>query len=339
MSYPILKPNSSWFAPTVSTVNRGIITTINIVDSYTPTTTPTDSWDASVAQDGSIMCYVEGTVLTIAGNGSGKIATNANSKCLFSDINKKDYFDVLTSINGLNMLDTSNTTNMSFMFSYCIALLDIDVSGWDTSNVIAFAQMFEAMQYLEEIIGLDDFNTAKGKSFAEMFSGCYALKELNLSSFDTRAANVGTVISGNNSTSTCTKNMFANCRNLEKITIGENFTFAGNGTAAASYHGVLPTPSATYINGADGNWYTEDGATYAVADIPNLTYAVYYASPIVLADSIWDRDSKKYMHLSAMRKYHDMQNAEIDIKIDTLKEELGNIGEISSEEITALFSV
>ena len=70
MAYPILKPNSSWFTPTTSSVKRDTITTINIVDSYTPSTTPTNSWDASVAQDGSIMCYVEGTILTIAGKAS-----------------------------------------------------------------------------------------------------------------------------------------------------------------------------------------------------------------------------------------------------------------------------
>lgn len=58
-----------------------------------------------------------------------------------------------------------------------------------------------------------------------------------------------------------------------------------------------------------------------------------------LDDTIWERDSKKYMHLAAMRIYHNMQNAETDIKINALREELGSIEEISSKEIQALFDV
>lgn len=145
MSTPVLKPNSSWFAPTVSAVKRSTITTINIVDSYTPSTTPTDSWDASVAQDGSIMCYVEGAVLTI------------------------------------------------------------------------------------------------------------------------------------------------------------------------------------------------DGAAYAPEDVPNLTHSTYYASHGILPSVVWDKDSKKYMHLAAMRLYHDLINTDITVKLDTLREEIGELEEASTEEIHALF--
>ena len=34
MAYPILAPNSTWFAPTVSTVTRSMITEIEIMDSF-----------------------------------------------------------------------------------------------------------------------------------------------------------------------------------------------------------------------------------------------------------------------------------------------------------------
>ena len=143
MATPILKPNSSWFTPTVSTVKRAIITVINIVDSYTPSTTPTDSWDASITQDGSIMCYVEGTTLTIAGNGSGKIKANADSNAVFSDAGAKDYFTKLSVINGANILDTSSATIMTRMFNQCNALTYVDVSNWDTSKVTSMRIMFQ----------------------------------------------------------------------------------------------------------------------------------------------------------------------------------------------------
>ena len=132
MSYPILKPGNTWFIPNVSTINRGTITVINIVDSYTPTTTPTDSWDASISQDGSITVYAEGTVLTISGNGSGKIATNENASYMLAE------FGSVTSINGLDILDTSNTTNMSYMFFKSYGLLSIDVSSFNVSKVKLF---------------------------------------------------------------------------------------------------------------------------------------------------------------------------------------------------------
>lgn len=381
MSYPILKPNSSWFSPTLATTTRSIITAINIVDIYTPTTTPTDSWDASVAQDGSIMCYVEDTILTIAGNGTGKIMANENSDAVFCDLSgANDFFTALTAINGINILDTSNATtmrymfnkasalatldvstfntskcknftamfqscsslteidvsnwdtssctNMSFMFWGCSGLTSIDiadwdvskvtsfdhflckcsklssydvskwnvtsactslyaifhstkvtsidVSGWDTSNVITFGQVFESMTNLDTIIGLETWDTSNGIDFTEMFSGCQNIKSLNLSNFDTRKANSGVQVSGNGGTSQCTYRMFYKAYRLEKVILGENFTFAGDGTST-TYVGTLNTPQSQYVSGATGNWYTADGTVYAVEDIPNLTAATYYS--------------------------------------------------------------
>lgn len=543
MSYPILKPSNTWFIPNVSTINRGTITLINIVDSYTPATTPTDSWDASISQDGSIMCYVEGTKLTISGNGSGKIATNENASYMFAE------FASAASINGLNILDTSNTTDMSYMFYKSYGLLSIDVSsfnvsnvktmeymfgantnnngmkvteihfgsnfdmsscentaymfrncqkltnvdikninplasknffamfyrcyglttidlshwntsacedmgymfcwdsglkslnltnwdtgkvknfesmfqecralsnfsvanfntsscedfgfmfyactslktidfddwdvskgksfdhfmahstmenydvskwnitsacenlnaifhstretyidvtGWDTSNVITVNQLCDGMWYLQKIDGLETWDTSNCVCFAEMFNGCGSLKEINLSSFDTRKANTGTPISGNGDTSYGLQSMFAGCGSLQKLTLSENFTRFGNGKISSGYYAYFPTPSTNSHKDADGLWYTVDLDGYAPADVPDLTAGVYYASPTL---AIWDRDSKKYIHLAAMRQYHNMLNAETDTKIDTLKEEIGNIEEISSEEIQALFSV
>ena len=382
MAYPVLKPNSSWFSPTVSTTKRNVVTIINFADSYTPSGTPTDSWDASEAQDGSIMCYLEGTTLTIAGNGSGKIMANKDSSRLFSYSSEEtdNLFSALTTINGLPLLDTSNCETMERLFRSCQKLktLDIsnfntskvksfymafavldrlkslsvahldtsacedmgymfyasalpsidfenwdvsnvksfdhflsgstsvksfdiskwdvsscencnamfndvqvteyDVSNWDVSNVKAFSQMFETNTVCERIIGLENWNTSNGICFEDMFSGCENIKELNLSSFDTRKAHSGTSTSTNGSTSACTKNMFNQMYRLEKITLGENFTFLGDGTSKEI--GSLPTQSSTYIENADGNWYSETGEVYTAANVPNLTANTYYAYPV-----------------------------------------------------------
>ena len=121
MTYPILAPNSTWYK---SSALRSTITQINIVNSYTPTGSETESWNADVDNSGSIKCYRNGTVLTIAGNGSGKIAMNADSSYLFYNIssNKEDAFIKCTNISGLNIFDASAVTDLSRAFAYCIAL-------------------------------------------------------------------------------------------------------------------------------------------------------------------------------------------------------------------------
>lgn len=219
MSYPILKPNSSWFAPTVSNINRGIITTINIVDTYTPSTTPTDSWDASIAQDGSIMCYVEDTILTIAGNGSGKISTNADASWTFSDVNNIDCFELVTAINGLSTLDTSNATTMKGMFYNFRSLLDIDVSSFNTSNVTNMSYLFAApvtnsfKNYSDFPMNLktikfgSNFVTSKVTDISYILYYNTSLTELDIDDWD--VSNVTSMYSS-----------FFNCCNL--TTFGEN---------------------------------------------------------------------------------------------------------------------
>jgi surface protein len=206
------------------------------------------------------------------------------------------------------------------MFNDCMAFKTIDLTGWNTSNVIAFSQMFEGCEALEEIIGLETWDTSSGKNFGEMFRYCHNLKELNLSSFDTR--NATHTYKHPNSEYGVTNIFGPEMYRLEKVTLGENWTFLGDGGCSKGY---FTTPSADYIDGADGNWYTIDGTAYAPADIPNLTYATYYASPTIVDAVIWDRDSKKYMHLSAMKAYHDLLNADIDTKLDVIRQLIPDI--------------
>lgn len=219
MTTPILKPNSSWFTPTSETITRSIITMINIVDTYTVPETVASSWDASVAQNGSIMCYVDGTVLTIAGNGSGKIATNEDSSWMFSDINKTDCFELVTAINGLDILDTSNAITMKGMFYNCRGLTDIDVSSFDTSNVTDMSYLFAApvtdsvSNYSDLPMNLstiefgDNFVTSNVTDISYILYYNTSLTELDIDDWDV-----------SNVTSMCSS--FFNCCNL--TTFGEN---------------------------------------------------------------------------------------------------------------------
>lgn len=151
----------------------------------------------------------------------------------------------------------------------------LDLSGWDVSNGITFSQMFEGSA-VEEIIGLENWNTSNGGSFSEMFLNCSKLRKLDLSSFNTHNASTSWTDEWRDNTEHGDMDyMFTGMSRLEKITFGENFSFNGDGTCTAA---VLPTPDATYITGADGNWYDLDGDAFAPADIPTTTAATYYAS-------------------------------------------------------------
>ena len=223
MSIPILKPNSSWFAPTSNVITRSIITLINIVDTYTPAGNVVDSWDASAAQDGSIMCYVEDTTLTIAGNGSGKIALSEDASYTFSNsaeiINSKgaseveglDTFSAVTAINGLELLDTSSVTTMAYMFHRCKSLTSVDVSSFDTSNVTNMSHMFGAIpaepMALTAINFGEQFVTNKVTDTSYMMYYNNNLLELNIDDWD--VSNVTTM-----------SNMFKSCEKL--TTFGPN---------------------------------------------------------------------------------------------------------------------
>lgn len=111
------------------------------------------------------------------------IKANTDSSYLFYD------FYILTKIEGLDYLDTSNVTNMKGMFSYCTRMVALDLSSFDTSNVTDMSYMFEgefdAGYNSFKNLNLSSFNTNKVTTMRGMFASCANLDSLDLSSFDT----------------------------------------------------------------------------------------------------------------------------------------------------------
>ena len=178
--------------------------------------TATESWDISEAQDGSVMAYVEktGEVLEPAPS-NAKIYSNDEkvndmSKPIYATplsetntnyaykltIGGKDgiianesmigYFYEFTNMTSidLSVLDTSEVTNMSNMFSACISLTSLDVSNFDTSKVIDMSDMFDQC-YMLTSLDLRNFNTSEVIDMSSMFSACISLTSLDVSNFDT----------------------------------------------------------------------------------------------------------------------------------------------------------
>ena len=157
---------------------KQVITEINIVDSYMPTGEEEMSWDASYYKNGFVMAYKLGSVITIAGNGTGVIEAPAWSGGLFKGFSK------VVAINGLSILNTSRVTSMNYMFRDCSSLQTLDLSGFDTSKVTSMYFMFKRCRKLEKI-DLSGFDTSEVKNMNSMFGDCSSLQTLDLSGFDT----------------------------------------------------------------------------------------------------------------------------------------------------------
>ena len=80
--------------------------------------------------------------------------------------------------------DTSNVTEMEFLFSQSHLLSDLDISSFNTSSVTVMGSMFGDCYALPEL-HLDNFDTSNVTDMGHMFYGCKSLKSLDLSMFST----------------------------------------------------------------------------------------------------------------------------------------------------------
>ena len=89
----------------------------------------------------------------------------------------------LTSISGLENLNTTHVTDMSKMFYNCNNLSSLNLSQFNTGNVEKMNEMFYYCRGLNSL-DLSAFNTAKVNNMYRMFYYCFA-KTIDLSSFNT----------------------------------------------------------------------------------------------------------------------------------------------------------
>ena len=92
---------------------------------------------------------------------SGLFEANADSAWLF------DKLLLLKEINNLNLLDTSNVTNMRDMFCDVQTITSLDLSNFNTSKATTFEGMFARM-YNVSTLDLSSFNTSKLTSVNNM---------------------------------------------------------------------------------------------------------------------------------------------------------------------------
>ncbi len=140
-------------------------------------------------------------------------------------------FTELTKIEGISNLNTSNVTDMSYMFSDCKNLTTLDMRNFDTSKVTDMHNMFEWCINLSTL-DMRNFDTSNVTDMSGMFDGCESLTTLDMSNFDTSnttnmhrmfnaCKNLTTLDVRNFDTSNVTdmSGMFSFCKNLTSINV------------------------------------------------------------------------------------------------------------------------
>ena len=133
----------------------------------------------------------------------------------------------LTTINGIENLNTQNVTEMGYMFAGCMSLTEIDLSHFDTRNVTSMEGMFYGCSGLTSL-DVSGFKTDNVTNMSHMFYNCSGLTNLDLSNFKTdkvtgmdymfyKCSGLTTIYAGsewNTNTVTESNNMFFGCTNL-----------------------------------------------------------------------------------------------------------------------------
>ena len=114
--------------------------------------------------------------------------------------NAQSYFGNASNIEEIstNNINTSNVTNMSYMFYDCGNLKAINLDDFDTSHVVTTEQMFFGCSSLTSI-DVSHLNTSNVTNMFDMFYGCTGLTSIDLSTFNTsNVTNMEGLIGNNN---------------------------------------------------------------------------------------------------------------------------------------------
>lgn len=103
----------------------------------------------------------------------------------------------------LSRFDTKNIVTMCCMFTNCKKLKQLDLSGFSTGNVREMTHMFFRCSSLEQV-NLSGLDTHNVEYMGQMFYGCKSLEQLDLSSFNTEKV----LYMGE---------MFSNCKSLKQL--------------------------------------------------------------------------------------------------------------------------
>ena len=200
-----------------------------------------------------------------------------------------DTYDYSGDVDAKN--NKSSKQGMAFMFNDCKVLTNIDVSKFNTSNVVDMKRMFAGCAALKSL-DLFSFDTSNVKSMFWMFRNCRQLTEIRLSSFDTTNVvnmyamfvgntNLKTIYLGNNFQTPNLVNcasMFRECSKLETIYSSHDF----DRTNVITHSGMF-TGCTRLVGGRDTEYETAYNSSIidkTYAQIADATHPGYFTSNV-----------------------------------------------------------
>ena len=227
------------------------VTIINLLETNAPTTYEA-MWDVSRDENEAVYAWAvknqtNSSMYDLYIGGEGTLVLT-NGKRLFADYTKCD------NINGLNKMNSTNVTDMSYMFSNLASMSTLDVSvvntssvtnmegmfminnlttlnvsGFDTSKVTNMSKMFKESINLTSL-NINGFNTANTNNMSQMFMDCGNITSLNVSAFNTsNVTNMSAMFMGmskletlnvtnfNTANVTDMSSMFASCLKVQRL--------------------------------------------------------------------------------------------------------------------------
>ena len=227
------------------------VTIINLLETNAPTTYEA-MWDASRDENEAVYAWAvknqtNSSMYDLYIGGEGTLVLT-NGKRLFADYTKCD------NINGLNKMNSTNVTDMSYMFSNLASMSTLDVSvvntssvtnmegmfmtnnlttlnvsGFDTSKVTNMSKMFKESSNLTSL-NINGFNTTNTNNMSQMFMDCGNITSLNVNAFNTsNVTNMSAMFMGmskletlnvtnfNTANVTDMSSMFASCLKVQRL--------------------------------------------------------------------------------------------------------------------------
>ena len=212
----------------------------------------------------------------------------------------------LETITGIENLNTSEVTEMRYMFASCTALTSLDLSSFNTEKVVYFDNMFYGCTSLTSL-NLSGFTTQSNGSnvtMSCMFWGCTSLTDLDLTDFDTQyVKDMGSMFNGcssleildlssfNTAKVTNMNSMFSGCTSLTTIYASDGWNLSAvlnhsnmfkNCTSIVGSMGTtydadhIDKTYARFDGGQASPGYLSTVAPYAVYDSNTTTLTFYY---------------------------------------------------------------
>lgn len=196
---------------------------------------------------------------------------------------------VIKEIRGIELLDTSKTTNFQGMFKQYSQESPLDLSTFDTRNATNMSYMFQSGKMTE--LNLSSFNTDKVTNMSNMFQNTVNLNSLDLTNFNTKSV-------------TSMSNMFFNS-NISSLKFSEATSPTSNGfntTKVTNMSGMfqsIKNIDSLNLNSFDTSSVTNMSSMFYGSSITDLNINKFNTSKVTNFSSMFRLTNFKTIDLSS----------------------------------------